>query len=215
MNAADIRAWLASGQDFAQGVVLYDQVGTSATFKRLFDLGATAYSQGVLLRELSALVAGPPASAAPPPASAAPVPVLASAPAAEAPLPASEASPPATADLLADLATQLKAVRDERSHVHPQLTAPGLRKTGRQKLAGRIVALTDQEGALKAAVAHVHAHGRLPRPVPLADITDREQLRRLLTNRRAQRSKLKDPARAADLARVQADIDLLTQKLAA
>ncbi|MGI4760470.1 MAG: hypothetical protein ACRYF0_07175 [Janthinobacterium lividum] len=211
MNAADIRAWLASGQDFTQGVALYDLVGTSATFKRLFALGATTYSQGVLLRELSALVAAPPASAAPVLASEVP------APAAEAPLPATEASPPASAAtdaLLADLASQLKAVRDERSHLHPQLTAPGLRKTGRQQLAGRIVALTDQEVALQAAQAHVRAHGRLPGPVPLADLTDREQLRRLLTNRRAQRSKLKDPARAADLARVQADIDLLTQKLA-
>lgn len=105
-------------------------------------------------------------------------------------------------------------MRDERSHLHPQLTAPGLRKTGRQKLAGQIVALTDREVEIKLAEAHVRAHGRLPGPVPLADVTDREQLRRLLTNRRAQRSKLKHPDHAADLARVQADIDLLLQKLA-
>jgi preprotein translocase subunit SecD len=116
--------------------------------------------------------------------------------------------------LLADLARQLKAVRDERSHLHPQLTASGLRQTARQKLAGRIVALTDQEVEVQAAQAHVRAHGRLPGPVPLADVTDRAQLQRTLTNRRAQRSKLKDPAHAADLARVQADIDLLLQKLA-
>ena len=205
MNDADIRAWLASGQDFAQGAALYEQVGTSNTFKCLFGLGPTDYSRRVLLRELSALGAAP----------APEVPVLA--------MPAQvaeawQASPPASEAcdvLLADLATQLKAVRDERSHLHPQLTASGLRKTGRQKLASRIVALTDQEVALKAAEAHVRQHGRLPGPVPLAELTDREQLRRLLTNRRAQRSKLKDPARAADLARVQADIDLLLQKLAA
>jgi hypothetical protein len=208
MNAADIPAWLASGQDFAQGAALYEQVGASSTFKHLFGLGPTDYSRRVLLRELSALVVAPtlapaPAALAPPPASEPP-------PAAEAPLPSSEA----TDALLADLAKQLKAVRDERSHLHPQLTASGLRQPARLKLAGRIVGLTDKEVALLAAQAHVRAHGRLPGPVPLADITDREQLRRLLTNRRAQRSKLKDPARAADLARVQADIDLILQKLA-
>ena len=203
MNAADIPAWLASGQDFAQGVALYELVGTSSTFRLLFGLGPTAYSRGVLLRELQALVlATPPV----------PAPVLAApAPAALAPPPASEVADA----LLAGLADQLKAVRDERSHLHPQLTAPGLRKTGRHKLAARIVDLTDQEVKLKLAEAYVCAQGRLPGPVPLAELTDREQLRRLLTNRRAQRSKLKHPDHAADLARVQADIDLLTQKLAA
>lgn len=198
MNAADIRAWLASGQEFAQGVALYALVGTSDTFKHLFGLGPTDYSRRVLLRELSALVAAP--------ASAAPVPIL-----------VAEASPPASAAtdaLLVDLTSQLKAVRDERSHLHPQLTAPGVTKKKRLGFCARIVALTDQEVELQAAQVHVRAHGRLPGPMPLADVTNREQLRRLLTNRRAQRSKLKDPARAADLARVQADIDLLTQKLA-
>jgi hypothetical protein len=211
MNAADIRAWLASGQDFAQGVALYALVGTNDVYQRLFALGASAYGQRVLLRELSALVEQPPALAAPAPA---PEPVLAL-----APPPATEAAPPASAvveALLADLAGQLKVVRDQRSHLHPQLTAPGLRKTGRQKLAGQIVGLTDKENELKAATAHVQEHGRLPGPVPVQEVTDPGELRRLLTNRRALRSKLKKdlPARAADLSRVQADIDLLTQKLA-
>jgi hypothetical protein len=212
MNAADIRAWLASGQDFAQGVALYALVGTNDVYKRLFALGASAYGQRVLLRELSALVVEqPPDPVAPAPA---PEPVLAptSPPADEPPLPASAV----VEGLLADLAGQLKGVRDQRSHLHPQLTAPGLRKTGRQKLAGQIVGLTDKENELKAAQAHVQEHGRLPGPVPVAEVTDRGELQRLLTNRRAWRSKLKKdlPARAADLARVQADIDLLTQKLA-
>jgi len=197
MKPSDITAWLASAQDFAPGVALYDQVGTSDTFKYLFSLGPTDYSRRVLLRELSALVVAPPPASAPPPAADA------------SPL-ASEA----TDALLVNLASQLKAVRDERSHLHPQLTAPGLNKAGRRKLAGQIVALTDREVEIKLAEAHVRAHGRLPGPVPVVDVTDREQLRRLLTNRRAQRSKLKDPAHAADLARVQADIDLILQKLA-
>ena len=210
MNAADIRAWLASGQDFAQGVALYALVGTNDVYQRLFALGASAYGKRVLLRELSALVEQPPALATPAPASE---PVLA-----PAPPPANEAAPPASAvveALLADLAGQLKGVRDQRSLVHPQLTAPGVRKTARQKLAAQIVGLTDKENELKAATAHVQEHGRLPGPVPVAEVTDPGELRRLLTNRRALRSKLKKdlPARAADLARVQADIDLLTQKL--
>jgi hypothetical protein len=208
MNAADIRTWLASGQDFAQGVALYDELGTSDVFKRLFSLGASAYSQGVLLRELKALAVEPPAAVAPPQPEPGP----------PAPAPAGPAMPPMSAPaeaLLAGLASQLKAVRDERSHLHPQLTAPGLRKTGRQKLAGQIVGLTDKENELKAALAHVREHGRLPGPVPVAEITDPGEQRRLLDNRRSLRSKLKkNPARAADLARVQADIDLLTHKLA-
>jgi hypothetical protein len=214
MNAADIRAWLASGQDFAQGVALYALVGTNDVYQRLFALGASAYGQRVLLRELSALVVEqPPDLAAPAPAPE-PGPVLPPDPA-----PATEAPPPASAvveALLADLASQLKVVRDQRSHLHPQLTAPGLRKTSRQKLAGQIVGLTDKENELKAAQAHVQEHGRLPGPVPVAEVTDPGEQRRLLTNRRALRSKLKKdlPARAADPARVQADIDLLTQKLA-
>ena len=211
MNAsADIRAWLASSQDFRQGAALYAQVGTSAAFKRLFTLGATDYSQQVLQRELSALV---PTEA--PAASASPASLLV--PAAEPPPPTTEAPPPATgvADaLLTDLAQQLKAARDERSHLHPQLTAKGVTKKARLGLCARIVELTDREVALLAQQAHVRQHGRLPGPVPLAEVTDPGELRRLLTNRRALRSKLKkDPTRAADLARVQADIDLLTQKL--
>ena len=210
MNAANVCAWLASGQDYAQGVALYAQLGTSAAFKRLFALEPTAHSQGVLLRELRALAA----ERAPVVSQPAPAAVLPPTPA-----PAAEAAPPASASaevLLADLANQLKAVRDERSLAHPQLTAPGLRKTARQKLAQQIVELTDRENELKAALAHVQRHGRLPGPVPIVDITDRAELRRLLTNRIANRSKIKKdlPARAADLVRVQADIDLLIQKLA-
>jgi hypothetical protein len=212
MNAADIRTWLASGQDFAQGVALYDELGTSDVFKRLFSLGASAYSQRVLLRELSALSAEPPPVVGQPAPAPEPVPP-------PTPAPADKAAPPASASaeaLLADLASQLKAVRDERSHLHPQLTAAGLRKTARQKLAGQIVGLTDRENELKAAQTHVRQHGRLPGPVPVAQVTDPGEQRRLLDNRRSLRSKLKKdlPARAADLARVQADIDLLTQLLA-
>ena len=227
MNAADIRAWLASAQDFAQGVALYAQLGTSPALKRLFALEATPHSRGVLLRELRALGAEPPPAAAPtsgpgPPPVPTPTttpstPGPAAAPAAE-PAPA-VAAPPASAAteaLLAGLAGQLKAVRDERSHLHPQLTGKNVGKKARGEIALRIVAVTAEEGQLKAQLAHVQLHGRLPGPVASAEVTDAGELRQRLANRRSQRSKLRlQPDKAAKLAEVEAEILLIVTKLAA
>jgi hypothetical protein len=158
MNLPDVSSWLASDRDFKQGVALYAALGASTTYQRLFSLGATDYSCSVLVRELSALVAPLPAvvpapvvAQAPPPA-VAPVSVVAPAPELRADV----------AGLLADLHAQLRAVRDERSHLHPQLTAKNVGKKARLGLALRIVALTSQAVKLKALEAHVRQHGRLP-----------------------------------------------------
>ncbi|MGI4866153.1 MAG: hypothetical protein ACRYFZ_19670 [Janthinobacterium lividum] len=209
MNLSDIHAWLASEQDFAQGCALYAALGTSAAYKRLFNLAATPYSRQVLTRELGALVAELDKGAAVVPEPAPPAgPVVGS-----VPLPPA-ASPDPESPLLANLDEQLRAVRDERSHLHPQLTAKGTGQKRRQALAGRIVALSKQEGLLKAHAGHVRQHGRLPGPVALADVTDAGELRQRLLNLRCRRSKLKkDPDRAAELARVVADIDLIQSKL--
>ncbi len=221
MNAADIRAWLASSQDFAQGVALYAQLGTSAAFKRLFALEATPHSRGVLLRELRALGAEPP-----PPAAATPGPGPPPTPAATSapptlmpdPPPAAEPAPPANAAteaLLADLAGQLKALRDERSHLHPQLTGKNVGKTARGEVALRIVAITAAEGQLKVQLAHVQQHGRLPGPVASADVTDAGELRRRRANLSSRRSKLRDqPDKADKLAAIEAELLLITSKLA-
>ncbi|MDO7875535.1 hypothetical protein Q5H93_12395 [Hymenobacter sp. ASUV-10] len=205
-----ISAWLASDRPFAQGAALYAAVGPSDTYKRLFGLAATDYSRQVLERELRALVHDVPAqvaAVAPPPPPAPPVAVVPAA--VSAPAPAGADSP-----LLVDVRQQLKAVRDERSHIHPQLTGKNVGTKARQAVALRIVELTDQEVALKAAEAHVLAHGRLPGPVATADVEDEGELRRRLLNLRSRRSRLRQrPERADDLATVKAEITLIESKL--
>jgi len=208
MNLPDVSTWLTSERDFKQGVALYAALGTSTTYQRLFGLGATDYSRQVLARELSALVAPArevaPVVAPAPPLAVAPVPVPAAAPVAA----------PANPQLLADLHQQLRAVRDERSHIHPQLTAPNLGKKARLKHALRIVALTGEEVTLKTLVAHVRQHGRLPGPVATADVTDETELRRRLLTLRTRRSKLKNqPEKAEKLATIEAEIMLIQSKI--
>lgn len=210
METAAITTWLASAQPFAQGVTLYQKVGSSKTFLRLFKLGETNYSRGVLARELGHLVREvceelpvlrtsslPPTES---PAVAAVVPST---------LPPGVGSP-----ALVQVRGQLRLVRDERSHAHAQLTAQNLGKKARYALASRILELTDQESELKAHEAHVLAHGRLPGPVPTAEVTDAGVLRQRLTNLLSQRSKLrKNPSRADDLASAEAEIILIRTKL--
>lgn len=211
MNLPDVSTWLASDRDFKQGVALYTALGTSTTYQRLFGLGATEYSCQVLVRELSALVAElvpeaapvPVVVQAPPPA---PMPVLVLAPAPELLVNAQA--------LLADLRQQLRAVRDQRSHLHPQLTARGTGQKRRLAIALRIVELTGQEVKLKALEAHVQQHGRRPGPVATAEVSDEAELRRRLLALRSRRSKLKNqPEKAEKLAAIEAEITLIKSKL--
>jgi hypothetical protein len=206
MNLPDVSTWLASDRDFKQGVALYAALGTSNTYQRLFGLGASDYSRQVLARELSALVAPAPAEVAP---AVVPAPPLAVAPA-SVPAPAPPEAP-ANPQLLADLHQQLRAVRDERSHIHPQLTAPNLGRKARLKHALRIVELTGQEVKLKAQEAHVRQHGRLPGPVATADVKEEAELRRRLLNLRSRRSKAK--GQPEKLAAIEAEITLIQSKL--
>ncbi len=220
MKLPDIQAWLASEQDFKQGVALYAALGQNPVYQRLFTLGATDYSRRVLLRELSSLVApgrdtiavavheltalvseinkgGEVVAELVPPIA----------------LPAASV-PGVDSPLLADVRQQLKAARDERSHLHPQLTAKNLGKKARLVLALRIVALTSQEVKLKAQEAHVQQHGRLPGPVATAEVTDEAELRQRLLNLRSRRSKLKGkPEQAEKLAAIEAEIALIQSKL--
>jgi hypothetical protein len=214
MELGNITAWLASEQPYAQGVALYKQVGTNPTYLRLFALPATAFSREALQRELKALVhevkteidevgrsMRPPE---PPAAAPAPAPVVPS-----TPLGVGTAA-------LDQVRQQLRAARDERSHLHPQLTARNLGKTARQGIAARILDLTDEETRLKALEAHVLQHGRLPGPVPSTEVTDAGELRQRLTNLLSHRSKLKKrPDRAADLATAEEEITLIRSKLTA
>ncbi|SHL87551.1 hypothetical protein [Hymenobacter psychrotolerans] len=199
METSNVRHWLAQPPDFAAGVQLYEQLGGSATYKQLFALGETSYSRQVLVAQLQALVGPvfePPRAPTPP-----------------APMPQATAVP-ADPALLAGVRTQLKAARDERSHLHAQLTAPGLRQAARCKMVHRICQLTDQVLQLLADEAHVLEHGRRPGPVATADVTDAGELRRRLDNLVSLRSKLrKRPERAGELPALEAEINLIRNKL--
>lgn len=202
MNLPDIDAWLASDRDWKQGVALYAALGTSATYQRLFGLGATDYSRQVLVRELNALVRTAAPEAVPPAPAAAPLGL------------ALALAPSLLVDvtqLLDDLAQQLKAVRDERSHLHPTLTAKGTGQKRRLAIALRIVTLTGQEVKLKAVAVHVRQHGRLPGPVATAAVTDEAELQRRLLNLRSRRSKAK--GQPEKLAALEAEITLIQSKL--
>lgn len=147
MQPSDLICWLAHPADFAAGVALYAQLGgRSPVYRPLFALGETRYSRQVLERELQAL-AGDPAS------TPAPIPLL----------PAG-ASPPAShtdAPEMLPLRARLRGLRDERSQLHVQLTAPHLSEQDRGRLALRILALGEQMQQLLQAEAHVLRHGAL------------------------------------------------------
>lgn len=197
MDTSPIVHWLASAQDFAQGVALYEQLGSSRVYKRLFAQPATSYSREVLVQQLQALALPAPAPTAPPE----PPPVAVSVPA-----------PNPTA--LNQVRDQLRQVRDERSQLHAQLTAPGLAKKNRFLLADRIWVLTDQEAELKLAEAHVLAHGRLPGPVPTTDLDDVAELQQRLARRLSVRSKVRaNPARHGELPALEEEIQLIRTKL--
>ncbi|PJJ59434.1 hypothetical protein [Hymenobacter chitinivorans] len=206
MIPPELFAWLAQPADFAAGAALYAQLGGSPVYQQLFAAGTTGYSRQVLRRELQALASNPapPAPMAPAPAVSKPAPV---------PAPAAQVTTHVDAPDLPVVRAQLRALRDERSQLHAQLTALGRKARGAAAL--RILDIGDEVTRLLKLEDHVLAHGQLPAgPVALADITDEGELRRRLSNLVALRAKLrKNEKRAGELPGVEADIDLIRTKL--
>ena len=214
MKQAELLAWLAAPTDFAQGAALYAQLGGSVVYQQLFALGETGYSRQMLVQQLQ-LLAGPVEE----------VPRLQVNYLQQQRQQLSDQQfrsevlnePPIVVpspELLTDVRAQLKAARDERSHLHAQLTAPGLRVTARCKMVHQICALTTQVQLLLGHEAHVLEHGRLPGPVATAAVTDAGELRRRLDNLVALRSKVRRrPERASELPALEAEIDLIRNKL--
>lgn len=210
MSAAE--QWLANPVDFAAGVALYQQLGGSSVYQQLFAQGETGYSRQLLVKQLQQLVghsvvpAPEPAPVAPPTAQPAPM-VPAPAPMVPAPAPVNEVA-------LEGLRVRKKACRDERDRLRAQLTAPRVTKTDRKKMAARICALTDEVYQIEEAEKHVLEHGRLPGPVALGDLVDPGELQKRLTNLIAHRSRIRRrPERAGELPGIEADIQLIRQKL--
>ncbi|WBA42976.1 hypothetical protein [Hymenobacter canadensis] len=200
MHLSELTHWLAAPADFAQGAALYAQLGHSPVYRQLFALGETSYSRQLLERELQALASDPaPVTIAPPPAAAT--------------LPPTQAH--TDAPELLPLRARLRGLRDERSQLHAQLTAPRLSEKDRGRFALRILVLGDQVQQLLQLEEHVLRQGALPPgPVVLADIDDQGELRRRLDNLVATRSKVrKNARRAAELPALEADITLIRLKL--
>ena len=202
-----IREWLASkGQDYAQGLALYEAHGKSRVVLTALRRGESEFTRQKLREELSRLVQGaPPVPAGSPPARrVAETPSRTSA----APL-VNQVAPPA--DVPDQVRQQRSSWYAERHRLHAQLE---LLPTDEQRrvAAERIVELS---ALLTASYQDASAPGEAPAPRPdLAGLTDQGEIRRRLANLRPHASKLKkNPARALDLQQVQADIKLLENKL--
>ena len=194
-----IREWLEKGgQDYAQGLALYEAHGPSAVVLKLLRGGPSDFTRQKLRQVLEKLTTAEPSPS-----------VRAVDTSAERVRETSKrehvADPPAEDELR----QRRSAWYAERNRLHAQLE---LVPTDEQRrvMAERILALSD---LLTASYADSPAAVAAPRP-DLASLTDQGEIRRLLANLRAHASKLKkNPARALDLQQARADILLLENKL--
>lgn len=203
---------MESGQDYAQGVALYETLGKSRVVLTALRYGATAFTRQKLKVELTKLLeqekgTGLVEKGTKPPARQRAVQQPATVPIqAKGTRPAPEKGPGSP-----ELQAQRRAWFAERNHLHPQLE---LVATDAERLAMslRILELADlisQSYEQEAAPVAVH----LATP-GLAELTNEGEMRRLLANLRPQRTKLKKrPNRALDLAQVELDILILEEKL--
>ncbi len=193
-----ILEWLEKGQDYAQGVALYERFGKSRVILNSLRRGASEFTRQKLREELSKLsqaIVTEPARA-----------VVVDTPAKGSdktpdPVPGSP-PPPASPDRRTWYAA--------RAYAHAQLELVGT-EAERCELAATILATSEKiDASYRAAEAPADA---VPDP-DLAALTEEGEIRRLLANLRPQRTKLKkNPARARDLAQVVAQITLLETKL--
>ena len=224
----EIREWLGSkGQDYAQGVALYEAHGTSRVVLSALRHGASEFTRQKLKKELEKLViAGGVTTNVTAAVTAKPVHVIDTSAKRVRETPKSvHVSPPAASELLKspvktdkpsdELQLQRRAWFAERNHLHPQLE---LVTTTAERLAMslRILELGD---LLTQSYAAAPDPDTTQTPVgqvsaAVAEARDAGEMRRLLANLRPQRTKLKKrPDRAPDLAQVELDIKFLEEKL--
>jgi hypothetical protein len=184
---------LESGQDYAQGLALYDVHGRSEVVRKLLAYGETAFTRGKLVAALQQLVADVRVNVS-----------------ADVRVNAEKPSHVEKTDIAVD--PQRRAWFAERNYLHPQLEHAAT-DAERCVIALRILELGDLISQSYDQAAPGAAPLGLATP-GLEALTDAGEIRRLLANLKPQRSKLnKRPDRAADLARVEADIHLLETKL--
>ncbi|WP_187261310.1 hypothetical protein [Pontibacter beigongshangensis] len=201
----EIKNWLNSGQDYADGVALYEKYGSSGVRKRMFASGPSSFNREKLLESLQELVP------------AEPEPKTAKAPSPRKSAPEHSPKPkeniPADPKLLEQIMAQLRPLFDERTLAHSQLDSTRITDADRLQLALRIHELSAQLKKLQQLRAHVLEHGSLPegKGKPEVDESDLTSLIQRRNNLRSTRSKLrKNPERAAELEATEKEIQRLT-----
>jgi hypothetical protein len=200
----EIREWLEKGQDYAQGVALYEKHGRSRVILSALRYGSSEFTRKKLKSELQKLVQVSPAS----------VRVVDTSVKRVHETPKREHVHVPAAEVPDEVHQQRRAWFAERNHLHPQLelvttTAERLAMSLRILELGDLISQsyqatdkTDNTDTTRTASGHV------------SQVTDAGEIRRLLANLRPQRTKLKKrPNRATDLAQVEADIKQLEEKL--
>jgi hypothetical protein len=208
----EIREWLEKGQDYAQGVALYERHGKSRVVLTALRRGISDFARQKLREELSKLIQG-----VTPPTPARVRVVDTSAKRVDKTPERVHVAPAVPSELVkvdkpSDEALRLQRSSwyAERHRVHATLEL--LATDAERRVAGeRILTLSE------LLTASYQPAGEAPVVAPRPDlgaVTDEGEIRRLLANLRPLASKLKkNPARALDLQQARADIALLEKKL--
>jgi hypothetical protein len=200
----EIREWLENGQQYAQGIALYETYGKSRVVLKTLRYGDTEFTRSKLKSELLKLAGGESARDVPIPAKrVGKQPESVGKKAENVPVEPKKVASPAEHP-------QRRTWYATRAYAHAQLE-PVDTDAQRCELAKLILETTAQISASYRAVAA--PADVVPGP-DLVALDDAGEVRRLLANLRPQRSKLKKrPDRAGELARVVAQITLLELKL--
>lgn len=207
-----IREWMVKGQDYAQGVALYETYGSSQVVLKTLRRGASDFTRQKLKQELEKLLAAGVTANVTVPVTAKPVRAV-DTPAKrvhETPKRVHETAK-SVQQVPDEVHQQRRAWFAERNHLHPQLE---LVATNAERLAMSLRILELGE-LLTESYAGEPTTAVGPAPAAsLAHVTDAGEIRRLLANLRPQRSKLKKRSeRATDLAQVESDIKCLEEQL--
>jgi hypothetical protein len=201
-----IQEWLDGPQEYAAGLLLYQQLGENNHLKRTLGHGPNAYNTSCLREELVKLAKAGKGQAVvqlvPVATAAAVAQLVPAAQPAPAPAIAGAAAPTSAIEqLLADLDTQWKPLYKEASFLQSQLEHA---KDNQQRgtWAHQVLDLMDKVQEHWDACDYVREHGQLP-PVPVVappavlDLTDRAAVEQHRNNLRSQISKQKRNAKRA------------------
>lgn len=216
----NIQEWLDGPQEYAAGLLLYQQLGENNHLKRTLGHGASAYNTSCLREELVKLAKAGKGQAVvqlvPVASVLAVVETVITQP---APTIAAAAAPTSAIEpLLAELDAQWKPLYKEASFLQSQLEHA---KDNQQRgtWSHQVLDLMDKVQEHWDACDHVREHGQLPpvpvvAPPPTLDLTDRAAVEQHRNNLRSQISKQKRNAkRAAEVEAWRAEVHQLSELL--